>query len=269
MRKVITIAGLVAASGCAPADQGIVMIQGVLSATPPLCTPVATGREFLPSMLVDIGGSPGAARNLTLPLKVRTAMPAVPLAQAGGATQSFQAYGTSTSSAISFSDSEVIYTTDDDNEDPALTLAGLPVSEDTKRVTGVSGLVVNEGAGGAVGVLAEALVFATVLTRPDIELLRADPIVSRTLVGGGPDATYRVFANLRLTGQTNTGVDIRSSQFSFPLDLCDGCLGIEPECTEDDDGDAETPGVPVAPVDNPESCFQGAEVPSFVCPDEA
>lgn len=267
MRKLLILSGFALAGGCAVPEDSTALIEGVLKVAPPECTALATSREFSASSLVDIGSAAGSARSLTLPVKVRTNLPSTFTSANMGAGGSFPAhYGQPDMNIINFNGAEVVFSTDDDNEDPALTLPGLPVSEDTKRETAVNAVVFNQQS----SLLTESLVLVPALNATEIDLLRGDPLVSEKLTqvdgSGLLTSTYRIYVNVRLVGKTTGGASIRSPAFPHPVDLCDGCLGVPPQCAGPDDGDPATPAAELVPVENPASCFRGVDEPSFICP---
>lgn len=271
MRTFVIMAGLAGVAGCGSASDGAAFIEGVLRAPAPLCTGDPQSTDFEPSARVDIDNGAGAATSFLVPLKVRTSLPATfnqqNVTQDQTRSPNFPVYGQADNNIISFENSEVVFTTNDDTDDPALTLEGIPTSERNKRITGVSGVAFNL----QTNVLAPSVVYVTALTERDIALLRADPIVNEVIYATSDNrtirSTYRIFANMRLVGRTSGGNAVRTPPFPFPIDLCAGCLSEKPDCgTIDDDNDPETPPVRVEPVNNDEQCSPGVGKPTFVCP---
>ncbi|HEY4221643.1 MAG TPA: hypothetical protein VGO62_09875 [Myxococcota bacterium] len=205
-----------------------VQIKGAVAVVPPACAAVAT--VPLAEGLLDIGFDAASAHSYTAAFSV-----------------------TASEADITYNAVDVFYTTDEDRGDSHELgqVPGTPVNAESLRHSTI-------GASSAADI-----VEVPVVNVGDATLLQAEPFVAETVATG---AKARIIANLKLTGTTQGGGAVESQLFTFPLDLCQGCLTTAPNCV-DDNGTTDTgDDVPVAPVANPDTCFPGDDVPTLVCP---
>lgn len=275
MRKMMVLAGFtVAALGNAGCDveQPSSFIEGVLFNEGPDCTVNSNDRTFVPTALLDIGNDAATAHSLVLPVKVRTNLPSTfttqDLTQDESRSPNYPNYGQVDNNIITFTESEVFFTTDADSaQGPALQNEGTPVNDATVRVSGVSGVAFNE----QTTLLTESVVFTTAITAQDAALLQDEPFVNEALIAQNPNGAIanraRVIVNLRLAGITTGGASVRTPPFPFPVELCAGCLTTVPNCgTVDHDDDPATPEITVEPIANDAVCGIGQDEPLFICP---
>ena len=148
VRLSLLLVSAVAGLACAPPEQGSVFIEGVLPVDPGTCAAKATSgavpKTFLASTVLDIGTEGGDDGNsLTVPVQATTNLPATFSGQdiQDDKTKSpnYPDYGSSDSNVITFTNSEVFFSTDADRDgEPALTQEGLPTTDANSRVTGSS-----------------------------------------------------------------------------------------------------------------------------------
>lgn len=271
MRKMMVLVGVAAAmAGCAEPGQPAAFIEGVLPLTPPSCVASAGSSTFVGTALLDIGTDAATANSLILPLKLRAGLPSTFTTQDLQADEqrspNYVNYGHVDNNVITFEESEVFFTTDEDREaGPALVNADTPVNDTSKRVTSLSGVAFNT----QTTLLSESVVFATAITKQDAENLQDEPFINDALIAQNPNGVTanraRVIVNLRLVGRTTGTSKIVTPPFPFPVEICAGCLTTKPECTFDDDNDPGTAPVPVEPIPG-DVCVPGQDFPSFVCP---
>ncbi len=248
-----------ALGGCAADDEGETVIEGVLGVTAPDCTASAGDNVFQATALLDIGTNANNASDLILPLKVATNLPSTfstqDLTQDKTASPNFKNYGNTDNNIITFTESEVFFSTDEDRADQLQlgNVEGTPVNDKSVRTTGVAGVVFNQ----QTQLLSEAAVFATGVTRGDAVLLQSEPFIAGAIAAGG---TARIIVNMRLVGNTTGNARVVTPLFPFPVQLCAGCLITAPNCGNDDAGN------PITPVPNDKLCFSGNDLPSLVCP---
>lgn len=241
--------------GCVADEQGTAFIEGVL----PLraeddCTVEADENVFVATALLDVGFDPNGldANSAVLPLKVRTNLPSTfttqDLQQDRIRSPSFPSYGNVDNNIITFTTSEIFYSTDADRgNELQLVNNGTPVNDNTARRTGVSGVAFNE----QTTLLTESVIFATAVTKEDAAALAAEPFVANGLVNA--DSRVRIIANIRLEGLTTGNALVRTPTFPFGIDLCRGCL--IPQCEDDE---------VAVPADPEGVCVRGQDQP-FIC----
>lgn len=254
MRMITAAAALALATACETPEQGTAFIEGVLQLEPPACAANANADVFVATSLLDIGFDPNGldANSLTLPLKVRTNLPSTfstqTLSQDQTRSPNFINYGSVDNNIITFSVSEVFYSTDADRDaDLQLNNDTTPRNDLTARRTGVSGVVFNE----QTQLLTESVVITTAITKEDAASLAAEPFIAGGLVNA--DSRVRVTANIRLEGETTGNATVRTPPFPFSVDLCRGCL--IPQCPA---------GEIAVPADPDGVCVRGQDDP-FVC----
>jgi hypothetical protein len=248
--------------GCAPPEQGSVFIEGVLPVGPDCSAKATAGavpKAFVASTTLDIGTEGGNDGNsLTVAVQATTNLPATfsgqDIADDRQKSPNYPDYGGSDNNVITFTNSEVFFSTDADRDgEPALTQEGLPTTDANSRVTGLGGTVFNTQT-----TLSQATaLFVTGATQEDAENLKKDKFV-RAALGGDPTKRVRILLNIRVLGKTTGSGDVRSAPFPFPVDLCEGCLTQLPTCVD-------AAGNAVPPVAN-QTCFFGQDRPAFVCP---
>ncbi len=242
MRKLLFAAALAAAAACTDVEQGTTFIQGAFRLEPADdCLGRASGVEFTPSSLLDLDSN---TSGLSLVLKVKSSLPT---SSASTGSANYPNFGAvDGANVVSFATSEVFYSTDADRGPDELALVGdgTPVNEASARRSGVSGAVEPGG---------EGVIFTTALTKEDAVLLAAEDHVSGGGLDGDPNARVRVFANIRLEGQTAGSAAVRTPLFPFAIDLCRGCLSVPPPCQGEEESLAG------------EVCVRGQDFPDFVC----
>jgi len=223
------------------------------------------GAEGISTALLDIGTSAAAATNLILPVQVVTNLPSTfnstTASQDVSRAPNFPNYGNTDANIITFNQSEVFFSTDEDR-DGQLALGqvnGTPVNRNNERQTGVAGVAFNE----QTQLLSASIVTATVITRGDAVFLQGEPFVANAITQG---TTAHIIVNIRLSGTTTGGARIETPVFPFPVDLCAGCLTLQPSCIDDKGTADPNDDVAVEPIPNPDVCVQGNNVPSFACP---
>jgi hypothetical protein len=241
-------------AGCnPPPEQGTAFIEGVLAIEAPECVVNANDQVFVASNTLDVGFDPNGtdANSLILPLKVRTNLPSTfstqTLQQDQTRSPNFPTYGNVDTNIITFTTSEVFYTTDADRDDQLqLQNDGTPLNDNTARRVGVSGVAFNE----QTQLLSESVIFATGISQEDAAALAAEPFVAERLVNA--NSRVRVIVNIRLEGTTTGNSVVQTQLFPFGVDLCRGCL-VNPdlEC-------------PVGEVPTQVGCFRGQDFP-LVC----
>jgi hypothetical protein len=272
MKKMMILAGLAAAIGCAPPEQPSSFIQAVLPLVGPECTADA-GNSSVAVALLDIGNDAQGANSLVLPVQVRTNLPSTfttqTLQQDRTNSPNYPFYGNVDNNIITFTQSEVFFTTDFDAAgEPALVNEGTPVNDATVRISGVSGVAFNE----QTTLLSASVIFTTVITAQDAARLQDEPFINQALTAANPAGSTanraRITANIRLVGSTTGAASVRTPPFPFPVELCAGCLTTVPNCGErvEDDGQGNIVRTPIAPIANNQVCVAGQDFPSFVCP---
>jgi hypothetical protein len=228
------VAGAAFAAGCdPPPEQGTAFIEGVLALEAPECSADAGDNTFVAGALLDVGFDPNGvdANSLVLPLKVRTNLPSTfsttTLTQDQTRSPNYPSYGNVDTNVITFTTSEIFYSTDADRGDELqLQNPGTPLNDNTARRIGVSGVAFNE----QTQLLSESVVFTTGIAKEDAAALAAEPFVSAGLVNA--DSRVRVIVNMRLEGTTTGNALVRTPLFPFGVDLCRGCL--IPDCDDDE-----------------------------------
>lgn len=220
------------AAGCdPPPEQGTAFIEGVLGLEAPDCLVDPGDQTFVAGALLDVGFDPNGldANSLILPLKVRTNLPSTfstqQLTQDQQRSPNFPNYGNVDTNVITFTTSEIFFSTDADRGDELqLQNPGTPLNDNTARRTGVSGVAFNE----QTQLLSESVVFTTGISKEDAAALAAEPFISDGLVNA--DSRVRVILNVRLEGTTSGNALVRTPLFPFGVDLCRGCL--IPQCDD-------------------------------------
>lgn len=258
MRKLVFIAAALASTACVEPEEGTAFIEGALAFADD-CTVQAAGTVFVATATLDIGFDAATANNLVLPLKVRTNLPStftsLQVGQDPVRSPNYQSYGNVDTNVITFNTSEVIFSTDADRGDVlALVNDGTPVNDESRRITGVSGVAFNE----QTQLLTESVVFTTAITKEDAALLQGEQFIAEALNAANPNGSaanrVRLIANIRIVGTTTGSAKVTTPPFPFPVELCQGCL-IPEECPE---------GQIAVPVANETVCVRGQDVP-FVC----
>ena len=236
-----------------PPEQGTAFIEGVLQVEAPECVVNPGDEVFVAGTLLDVGFEPDGsdANDVVLPLKVRTNLPSTfstqQLTRDQTGSPNFQNYGNVDNNVITFTTSEVFYSTDSDRDDELqLQNPGTPVNDNTARRVGVSGVAFNE----QTQLLSESVVFATGISKEDAAALAAEPFISEALVNAG--SRVRVIANIRLEGTTTGNAIVRTPPFPFGINLCRGCL-VDPDLN-----------CPAGQVQTQLGCFRGQDLPT-VC----
>jgi hypothetical protein len=249
-------AGATLAAGCdPPPEQGTAFIEGVLQIEAPDCVVNSADQVFVASSLLDVGFDPNGAdaNSLVLPLKVRTNLPSTfstqTLTQDQTRSPSYPNYGNVDTNVITFTTSEIFFSTDSDRDDELqLQNPGTPLNDNTARRLGVSGVAFNE----QTQLLSESVVFTTGISQEDAAALAAEPFIAERLVNAGSRA--RVILNVRLEGTTTGSALVRTPVFPFGVDLCRGCL-VDPDLACQADQALTQLG-----------CFRGQDLPT-VCQD--
>ncbi len=221
-------------AGCdPPPEQGTAFVEGVLGLEAPDCLVNANDQVFVAGALLDVGFDPNGAdaNSLILPLKVRTNLPSTFSTQTLTSDQTrspnYPTYGNVDTNIITFTTSEIFYSTDADRGDELqLQNPGTPLNDNTARRIGVSGVAFNE----QTQLLSESVVFTTGIAKEDAAALAAEPFIADGLVNA--ESRVRVIVNIRLEGTTTGNAIVRTPLFPFGVDLCRGCL--IPDCDDDE-----------------------------------
>ena len=264
----VALAGVVA--GCnPPIDQGQAFIEGVVPLERPACTASAGAAEFEASALLDIGVDAGHANNLILPLQVRTNLPSTfssqNVTQDQTRSPNFINYGNTDEDIITFNQSEVFFSTDEDrgNQLQLGQVPGTPVNRGNERISTVSGVAFNQ----QTQLLTPSIVFATAIGKGDATLLQSEPFVNGAITASG---LAHVILNLRLKGQTSGGATIETPVFPFPVDLCQGCLvgptAVPENAQLDNTCGKDATGKEIQPIKNDDVCIEGNDFADTKCP---
>lgn len=224
MKKLFAAASvsLVAASGCVgPEGQGNLFVRGSVPIEPPACEVNPGSQLFLARGVLDIGED---------------------LTDANGYVQALQ-IESEINDRVSFTQAEVEFETDvaQELEGPATPGGGA-----APRKSFVGGLVDPGG---------QAIVFVNTVTEDDARSLQQEPLVtSAGLNPENPERSVRIIARVSIEGTTSSGFTVKTPPFSFPIDLCVGCLTSQiatcPTGTE---------------LQVNETCFFGQDVPLNSC----
>lgn len=215
MRYASLFAAVAFAAACdPPPQQGSAFIEGFLQfGDPPDCEVNETDDVSVKTPLLDVGGA--VANSLVLALKVRSNLPSTGQ-QAPSA--SYVSYGASDNNIITFTNSEVFFSTDGDRRgEPALTNASL--NGEVPRVAGVTGVAFNEG----LSLLKESVILMTAITSEDATALKEEPFIA-TVSGLSDVKRVRITVNLLLEGLTSGNAPVRTAPFPVGVELCIGCL---------------------------------------------
>jgi hypothetical protein len=198
---------------------------------------------------------------LFLPLKVATNLPSTFSSQNVGEDRTrspnFPNYGNVDQNIITFQQSEVFFSTDEDRGEQVQLgqVAGTPVNAKSVRLSAVAGTLFNE----QTQLLGEAAIFTTGISRADAVLLQGEPFVANAIAAGG---SARIILNMRLIGLTTGNSKIETPLFPFPVQLCAGCLKLDAASFNCVDAAGDS----VPPVANPDVCFAGNNFANLVCP---
>lgn len=266
------LAAALAAAACnPPPEQGTAIIEGVLLVTGPDCTArpsgVGAASTFLGTSLLDIGFNAEGANELILPIQVATNLPSTFTTQTlttdPQRSPNYPVYGNVDENIITFSKSEVFFSTDEDHGNQRqLQNDGTPVNDNTHHEAGLAGVVFNT----QTGLLNTGAVFATAITKGDAALLQGEQFVATGLnavnaSGQTADNRVRIIANVRLVGITTGNQTVRTPPFPYPVELCAGCLTAVKSNT---DCDLIASGTQ-SPKQNDNACFPGEDQPQFLC----
>lgn len=236
-------------SGCVQ-EQGAMFISGALPVDPPDCSAQAGGNEYRGIGTLDLGDDGALANDYTVALEVTTNLPATfntqDLQRSEISTPNYPDYGNADTNVIFFQGLEVYFQDEDGADLPQLPTQGAP------RESAVGGSVFNR----QTTLNAQAAVFAPLLT--SLEAQRLANIAFTAPLVGNPDARARLVARVRMIGRTTGGSTVRSPEFSFPLEVCRGCLYA---LGADANGDCPA-GTNLEPQ---EFCFEGQDLPVAAC----
>lgn len=245
----------VAGSGCYETD-GQLYIQHttpISAAQPPDCT-IQNANVVQLGGLLDIGAVGATYTNL---LSVATNLPAVvtttSLNEARQSSPSFPNYGAGESNAVLI-DTLVTYVTDSNGDE----LNGLP-GPNNPRILEVGGGLQN-----VQGTLAQTTILSAIsITAEDSAALRNENNLANGALEVDPSARDTIVVNMQVTARTAGGGSLQTQIFSFPLQVCVGCLvaigGQGGQCNGGQDQ-------PVAHPNQNVCVPAGQDVPFSVCP---
>lgn len=206
----------VAGSGCYETD-GQLYIQHttpISAAQPPDCT-IQNSNVVQLGGLLDIGAVGATYTNL---LSVATNLPATvtttTLNETRRQSPSYPNYGAGESNAVLI-DSLITYVTDADGE----ALNGLP-GPNNPRILEVGGGLQN-----VQGTLAQTTLLSAIgITAEDSAALRNENNLANGALEVDPDARDTIVINMQVTARTAGGGSLQTQIYSFPLQVCIGCL---------------------------------------------
>ena len=254
LQLVAACAGLVASAGCYETDGQIYIrhTTPITQAQPPDCS-INDGDTVQLGGLLDIGGVGSSYTNI---ISVATNLPAnitsTTLTQSTQRSPSTPNYGTGENNAVFF-DSYEVFLTDANGE----ALNGVP-GPTNPRVTEVGGGIQNVQTQLAQNTLLSIL---SITPQEAAALLQENVELTAGLNGGNGRET--VVINIKINAQSSGGGFLRSQVYSFPLQICDGCLiaiggAGQGQCLG---------GVEPLPAPTANSCVpQGQDVAVSVCP---
>lgn len=229
IRRAALVTGAVAIlavplAGCF-ADNGSVFVEGVLPISKAAdCVVNPNGGVFVSGALLDVGEGAGAGNALVVAARVVTNLPntfsATDESQSETRSPNYPNYGNSDSNVITFTNTEVFYTTDQDRDGQPVLQGLLPVREDDELLlrVGIGGTVYNTQSQLNTG----AAIIATVVTKEFAEKLQTAAFPDGTAVD-------RILVNMRFAGTTTGEGAVKTPPFVFPVQLCRGCLvAIDP-----------------------------------------
>lgn len=252
MLAALAALGLVgaAAAGCAPPENPGAFIEGILPISPAKSCEVTPNDNFIATSRLDIGIGANNANALVLAAKVVTNLPntfnSSDQTEARTRSPNYPDYGNANTNILNFQAAEVFFTSDADRPDGAV-LEGfnLATDPDSPRRTGVGGTVYNTQTQLNTG----AAIIATAITTDDAVTLQTIPYVTDNIAASGQ---ARILVNIRLAGVTSGGASVRTPAFTFPVDLCAGCLVVdEADCTNGRED---------------EGCVRGVDYPTVCAP---
>jgi hypothetical protein len=208
-------------SGCGPPpQQGSAFIEGILQfGNPPACDVNETDDVSVKTPLLDVGFGGTAANSLNLALKVRTNLPSTGEQQG---SPSYLNYGAADNNIITFTQSEVFFSTDGDR-DNAPVLQDPTLNGEQPRRSGVTGVAFNEGG----ALLTESVILMTAITAESGALLRDELSAAVDITPLSPTTTVRITANILLEGLTSGNALVRTAPFPVGVELCIGCIILQ------------------------------------------
>lgn len=247
----IALGAVTLASSCTEGTAAM-FISGVLPVDPPECVAQAGGNLYRGIGVLDLGEDGVLANDYTVALEVTTNLPATfttqDVTQSRQQSPNYPNYGNADSNAIIFEQVEVYF--QDDLGDP---LPDLPSSDPaSRRTSSVGGSIYNQ----QTTLNAKAALFAPLLT--SLEAQRLSTIALTQPLVGNPEARARIIARMRMIGRTTGGSTVRSPEFSFPIEVCRGCLFA---AGSDANGDCP----PGTTLTLQEFCFEGQDFPVTAC----
>jgi hypothetical protein len=258
-RQLLIALGALALGSACVEQQGSVFISGALPVEPPQCTALPAGQVYQSSGLLDIGRTGQDGFGYTIALQVTTNLPATTntqtLQESRIGNPNYPNYGNADSNVVVFESVEVYFA--DENDQPVPTLPSEPGSAIAPRRSLVGGSVFNI----QTTLNARASLFAPLVTAE--EAVRLQAIALTTRLDNNPDGRVTLIGRIRLAGRTTGGGNVESPWFSFPLQLCKGCL--VGRGTTDNGETCRDANLELQLVDPPESCFFGQDGVGTAC----
>ncbi len=251
----IAISAAALASGCVE-EQGSMFISGALPVTSQdNCVANPAGNLYLAGGILDLGLGGRAPGDYTVALEVTTNLPATfttqDVTESDQDSPNYPNYGNADTNVIIFEELEVYFVDERGQPIPQLPQE----TPDTgHRFSVIGGSVFNQ----QTTLNAKAALFAPLLTNEEAELLASVQLTQE--LSGAPDARVTIFARVRVSGRTTGASTVRSPEFTFPIELCRGCLF---RVGADENGDCPA-GTTLTPAEDP-PCFEGQDAPSAFC----
>lgn len=251
----IAISAAALASGCVE-EQGSIFISGALPVTSDDgCVADPAGNLYSASGLLDLGIDGRAPGDYTVALEVTTNLPATfttqDVTEAEQESPNYPNYGNADTNVVIFEEMEVYFV---DERGEAIPQLPSETPDTSHRVSVIGGSVFNQ----QTTLNAKAALFAPLLTNEEAELLSSVQLTQE--LSGNPDARVTIFARVRINGRTTGASTVRSPEFTYPLELCRGCLF---RFGADADGNCPA-GTTLTPAEEP-PCFEGQDAPSAIC----
>jgi hypothetical protein len=250
LTALVALSSVAALSASCVQEQASVFISGVLPVRPPQCSAVAGGNVYQGIGTLDLGDTGELANDYTIALEVATNLPSTfttqDLTQNRTRAPNYPNYGGADANVIFFEGVEVYF--EDEDRAP---IPQLP-SDGATRISAVGGTVYNE----QTTLNSQAAIFAPLLT--SLEAQRLANIGLTAPLVDNPEARARIVARARILGRTTGGASVRSPLFSFPLEICRGCLYA---LGADANGTCP-PGTTLTPQ---QFCFEGQDLPVAIC----
>lgn len=239
-----------AGAGCVPPENPGAFIEGILPISPAKSCEVSPNDNLIATSRLDIGVGANNANALVLAARVVTNLPntfnSSDQAESRTRSPNYPDYGNANTNIINFQAAEAYFTTDADRSDGAkLEGFDLATDPDSPRRTGIGGTLYNS----QTQLNTAAAIIATAITTDDAVILQGIPYVTDNIAASGQ---ARILLNLRLSGVTSGGAEMRTPAFTFPVDLCAGCLVVdENDCTNGRED---------------EGCVRGVDYPTVCAP---